>query len=383
MIIYDKGLLYLNRSIYSELKGSKKHVIFLLITAVIAALIGYTMTCGLFSKRSATLLSENAFFVPDKPITKPGTAHLYKALCFGIEVSTYKEETVILKDSVTDKNLPGEQSSTDTPLPEESDSEKYNPKLLPILTCDISSKNVLALNNTTSKRPNVKKLLMADYDFGYDINSTEPLVLIIHTHATECYSRENSTYYDETSATRTEDKNNNMIAVGKVLAETLNNSGIVALHSETMHDAGSYRDAYSLSAATIKSYLEEYPSIRYVLDLHRDAIMYESGAKARPITEVNGRKAAQMMILVGTDAGGADFPDWETNLSLALKLCEKIGTTSDTLMRSTAIRGASYNEQYTTGSLLIEVGSDGNTLSEAKYSAELLGYALADLIKGN
>ncbi|HIX32974.1 MAG TPA: stage II sporulation protein P, partial [Candidatus Gemmiger avium] len=38
-----------------------------------------------------------------------------------------------------------------------------------------------------------------------------------------------------------------------------------------------------------------------------------------------------------------------------------------------------YNQDLTTGSLLIEIGSHGNTLSEAVYSGQLVGEALAGL----
>jgi stage II sporulation protein P len=110
--------------------------------------------------------------------------------------------------------------------------------------------------------------------------------------------------------------------------------------------------------------------------------MYDDSSKAKAVCKIDGENAAQIMILAGTDAGGADFPHWRKNLSLALKIAEKTENEYPGIMRSVALRGASYNQQYTDGSLLIEIGTDGNTLSEAKRSGEFFAKSFAKLIKG-
>lgn len=332
---------------------------------------------------AANRLADNAFYIPQKSTLTFNGRTLLREVCFGGEYYDMEEKTVILHDNTSTPEISSENTEV---LPEsgikaETSYEKDIGNMLPIISCDLSCEDIFTLNNTTGEHPDTEKLLRADYDFGYDPTSSNPLVLIVHTHATECYSREDSTYYDPNSSTRSTDNNVNMIAVGEVLADTLNNSGINTIHCTVQHDAESYRDSYTLAAKSIKEYISKYPSIRYVFDLHRDAVMYESGAKARAVTELDGKKAAQIMILAGTDAGGADFPDWEKNLTLALKLADKMSGEYPGLMRPIALRGASYNEQYTNGSLLIEIGTDGNTLSQAKYSAKLLGSALSELIK--
>ncbi len=333
------------------------------------------------SKVTAYSLAENSFYVPESKSFTINKEAVLKTLCFGTSSVLYGEETLVL-ESKYEQSKPKTPSSTANPIEapaNEADdtNEEVNITSIP---CDLSSSDPLVLNNTTSLHPDTERLLNAAYDFAYSENGSGPLVLILHTHASECYiypADENAL-----KSGRTTDTELNMTAVGKTLADTLNSQGISTVHDTTQHDAVSYRDSYSLAADTIKAYLKEYPSIRYVIDLHRDAIVYENGEKARPICEVDGENAAQMMILVGTDAGGADFDHWEKNLSLGLKLNERLSSDYPGLMRSLALRGASYNEQYTEGSLLIEVGAHGNTLAEAKHSAELLGTALADLIKG-
>ena len=334
--------------------------------------------------RISDYLSYNAFYSPS-PYQRRGfdaNALLGKAF-FGQTPREPEEPIVILPNKTTSEN-----NNTDDKLSPEWNISENHPvkttptKSYPIINCDISTDSPLLLNNSTSKRPDTELLLASAYDYGYDPESTKPLVLVIHTHATECYSRESSTYFEEGSKTRTVDDRYNMVAVGDVFTKVLEENGVHALHCTVLHDENSYSDAYSFAAASIREYIKEYPSIKYVFDLHRDSIVYESGAKARPVTEIDGKEAAQIMFVSGTDAGGADFPHWQKNLSFTLKLTDKLSKQYPSLVRTTALRGASYNQQYTEGSVLVEIGADGNTLSQAKYSAELLAKTVAELIKG-
>ncbi len=334
--------------------------------------------------RIADYLSFNAFYSPSpyKKYIFDGNRLLSEAF-FGKSPSEPEEPIIILPNTPAPEHSDtNDKLSPEWSIPEYPSDSTDTEKMYPIISCDISTDDHRLLNNSTSKRPDSEKLLLSTYDFGYSAESTEPLVLVIHTHATECYSREKSTYFEEGSKTRTVDEKYNMIAVGKVFSEALEENGIPTVHCTVLHDAESYSDSYSLAAASIREYIKEYPSIKYVFDLHRDAIVYENGAKARPVTTVDGKEAAQIMFVAGTDAGGADFPHWQKNLSFTLKLTERLSAKYPALVRTTALRGASYNQQYTEGSVLVEIGSDGNTLSQAKYSAELLANTFAELIKG-
>ena len=167
------------------------------------------------------------------------------------------------------------------------------------------------------------------------------------------------------------------------MADLLNEAGIPTLHCEIMHDLESYNRSYNLAADTIQRYLSEYPSIQYVFDVHRDAIVKTNGDLVRPITLINGEIAAQIMLLVGTNEQGADHPNWETNFTVAAKLQKKLTTDYNNFARPINIRGASFNEQFTPGSLLIEVGSSGNSLQEAKTAAKYLTYAIIEMITEN
>ena len=106
-----------------------------------------------------------------------------------------------------------------------------------------------------------------------------------------------------------------------------------------------------------------------------------SGSILRPVTVVDGEATAQVMCVVGSDYGGANHPDWQNNFSFALKLRSKLNQKNEKLCRPVYLRASAYNQQYAPISLLLEVGSSGNYLSEAKAAARLCAEAIADIIK--
>ncbi len=244
------------------------------------------------------------------------------------------------------------------------------------------------ISNATSLSPDIASLFSASYPLPPAdelAGEGEPLVLIIHTHGTEAYSDENSISYSEAnSAPRSSDTEKNVVAVGKVMSNIFTERGISNIHCTIMHDRESYKDSYSRAAATIKEYLQKYPSIKYVFDVHRDSIVKTNGEKVRPVFEHNGEAVAQVMSVVGTNELGADFPNWENNLNIALKLHTLLEEKYGNISRPINLRGAAFNEHFSEASLLLEVGSCGNTLSEAKAAGILLADTLADIIlKGN
>lgn len=209
----------------------------------------------------------------------------------------------------------------------------------------------------------------------------EPLVLVLHTHATECYTEEGVSSYDPDTSFRSSDPQKNMVAVGKVFTDTLELNGIPTIHCQVLHDEESYNASYTRSLESVKYYLNKYPSIKYVFDLHRDAIIRENGDLIKTECTVDSYTSAQMMSVVGTNALGADHPNWHDNMTLAIKLQSALISEYPDLTRPVNIRGASFNQQYAPGSLLFEIGSCGNTLDEAKRCAVYLAEALSDIIK--
>lgn len=214
--------------------------------------------------------------------------------------------------------------------------------------------------------------------FSVELNSDEPQVLIMHTHATESYETVDRAWCDPNYSARNTDTSQNMVAVGAEMARTLNAAGINTLQDATLHDYPSYNGSYEKSNATVRSYLEKYPSIKVVLDVHRDAIQREDGTRVKPVVEIDGQKAAQVMIICGADLNG-NLPNFKQNLRFASRWQDQMETLYPGLARPVLFDYRYYNQDLTTGSLLIEMGGHGNTLQEAIYSARLVGKALAAL----
>ncbi len=212
-----------------------------------------------------------------------------------------------------------------------------------------------------------------------ELNS-EPQVLIMHTHTTETYEPYERDAYDASFNYRTTDSSKNMVMVGDAIAKKLEKSGIAVIHDATIHDYPSYTGSYERSGATVQGILAQYPSIKVVLDIHRDAISQE-GIISQPVAEIKGKKAAQVMIISGCDDGTMGMPNYMQNFRFACLLQQQMESDYPGLTRPILFDYRKYNQNLTTGSLLIEVGSHGNTLEQAKYSGELIGASLARALK--
>ena len=206
--------------------------------------------------------------------------------------------------------------------------------------------------------------------------SGEPLVLIMHTHTTESYEPEAREYYDASFSSRTTDLEKSVVAVGEKIAKELETAGIGVLHDETVHDYPRYTGAYDRSAVTVAEYLQDYPSIKIVIDVHRDAIE-EDGVRYAPVVEINGKEAAQVMIICGC----TNVPQYRYNLRIAARLQSQMESDFPGLTRPILFDERNYNQEMTHGSFLIEMGSSANSLDEALYSGELVGKSLAEVLK--
>ena len=207
-----------------------------------------------------------------------------------------------------------------------------------------------------------------------------PQVLIVHTHGSEAYTMPPGEEYVPSGDCRTTDTNFSVVRVGEEIAAVLEAAGIRVLHDKTLHDYPSYSGAYNRSLAAVERYLERYPSIVMVLDIHRDAISDSAGNVYKVVSGVAGVNAAQMAFVIGTDGGGLSHPGWRENLKLAAAIQQTLCADFPTLMRPITVRNSRYNQHTTAGSLLVEVGAAGNSLDEALLSARLLGEAIVDTV---
>lgn len=238
----------------------------------------------------------------------------------------------------------------------------------------------LMFNNQTEYGIDVQSLLAEKPKIEFTDNG-QPQILIIHTHASESYGYKRT--YPLSDTDRTQDKEYNMVRIGKELKTHLENRGYNVLHDDTIHDFPSYTSSYKRAGETIQKYLYDYPSIVAVFDLHRDALIDANGKSTGFISEQNGEECAQIMMVCGTDQNNLKFDTWEENLRFAFKIQDYMEKHYPGLMRPINIRKERFNLHLTNGSILFEIGSNGNSLVQAinsvKYLADGIDNVISDL----
>ena len=239
--------------------------------------------------------------------------------------------------------------------------------------------NITVRNTTPSHSVDIKSAVEKNATLQI-ADKRAPTVLIFHTHTTESYELLNYGWYTTEYVTRSNSPDRNMVRVGTAICEELTKMGIGVVHDTEIHDT-KYTGAYDRSRESITQIMAENPSIQVVIDVHRDAIKQSDGTRIKPTAEINGKKAAQIMIIAGCEDGKVtDFPRWEENLTFALQLQKTAETDYPGLMRPVLFSARKYNMDVTPCSVLLEVGSDSNTLEEAEYSGHLIGKALGELL---
>ncbi len=234
-------------------------------------------------------------------------------------------------------------------------------------------------NTTSTKKPDFAALIKEGPALEIS-DKAEPCVLIFHTHTTESYLLADTGNFYEDYETRSMENSMNMVRVGDEICKVLELNGIGYIHDTNIYDE-SYNGAYSRSRVTVEKYLKEYPSIKIVLDVHRDAIYYSDTSHCKPTAEINGRKAAQIMIITGAEEGYiTDFPHWEDNLKFALCFQKTAEEIFPGLMKPLYFCQRKYNMDTAKCSLLLEIGTDANTLDEAMYSGHLAGQVISKII---
>ena len=205
-----------------------------------------------------------------------------------------------------------------------------------------------------------------------DVNLGEgPQILIVHSHGSEAYSQNDGDTYEESDPYRTTDCTHNVVKVGEEIATVFRAHGFQVIHDTTLFDYPSYNEAYDRSKAAVEQWLEKYPTIQVVLDVHRDALEGSGGEIYKMVSTEAGEKVAQVMLVIGSSGGGADFPRWKDNLAFAVLLQRNLVRGYTSLARPIVLRNSRYNQQLLPGSILVEVGGHGNTLTEAIAGARL------------
>lgn len=198
---------------------------------------------------------------------------------------------------------------------------------------------------------------------------TEPLILLYHTHTTESYLPESGHSHSNPD----KEERGDIVKVGAYLKNILEkNYGIPTLHCDKIHDSYPFRESYLRSQVTLKEYLEKYPSIKMVFDIHRDAT---PGITAT--CTINNAATSTVLLVVGTDRMGLAHPKWKANHQFANELTQGMNQYYPGLSSGIIVSDARYNQHLHEKALILEIGDHNSTLEEAYRAADAFGAILA------
>ena len=333
----------------------------------------------IFARFLSALVITSAFFV----CKNPAMSHILNSINVDKAISdtftVYRTSSDTFFDQLRTSAIP--EGKKDTPVfnPEVvNELENENQPQTPVYETQVKYYNSgdfinyddVLIKNHTKYEVNVENLME---NYTPPQKKKEPQVLILHTHATEGFA--------DQSTSRTTDTQRNVVKIGEVLEKSLENKGFNVLHDIVLHDYPNYNGSYKNSLATAEWYLEHYPEIDIVFDIHRDAIVNEKGERTKLTYNINGKKAAQLMIVTGTNQGGLNHDNWQENLKFAIGLQGVANKMYEGLMRPVDLRVERFNGHVTKNTLIVEFGTDGNALEEALISAELFAEIINEYIK--
>lgn len=277
-------------------------------------------------------------------------------------------------------STPPEQPGEDTAEPRisagETDASVVTKTMGPSSSVSYLRAGDLYVANRAKKQADVAALAKGKLDLAL---SDGPQILILHSHGSEAYTPQGEQdTYSPSDPYRTTDCAHNVVRVGEEMARIFREAGFSVVHDTNLYDYPAYNGAYDRSLEATQRWLAQFPSLKIILDVHRDALGDEQ-VIYKVISEEKQGAAAQVMLVVGTDNGGF-HPLWEENLSFALHLQQQMLDDYDSLARPIVLRSSRFNQQLSVGSVLVEVGTHGNSLDEALLGARLFAQSAAEVL---
>lgn len=286
------------------------------------------------------------------------------------EADTEASSALVNESLFTPPSSVAEASSDEEAPTETTDGSPI--KELTITKADGGGTGGIYISNQSGLSYNLKDMLNHPHTIAKNSSTDEPTVFILHTHATEAYV--------DSDGQRSQDTEKNVVHIGDVLAKTLESQGIGVVHCRKLIDVPSYNQSYNRAMGIIEAQMKETPSVKVILDVHRDSMITKSELQYKVVSEIDGKKCAQLMMVMGTNAGGLYHPNWRKNLNFAVNLQKQILAEYPTLMRPVNLRKQRFNEQATTGSMILECGTSANTISEVETSIKAFGKQLAQAL---
>lgn len=272
------------------------------------------------------------------------------------------------------------------PVPDEDDPDALPLREVTLLPVSANggylTDGTVTVNNDSPYSVDIPALL--ERDPKQKASAEGPQILIIHTHASESYLPDERDMYIPTDIERTEDTRYNVVRLGDEMATRLEALGLTVIHDRDINDYPTYSGSYNRTLAKIEEYVKQYPTIQVVFDIHRDSISGKDGTMYKTVCDSEYGKTAQMMFVVGSDGTGLPHDGWRDNLAFAAQMQDRLLEACSTLMRPIHLRKERFNQHATPGSLILEVGTAANSLTEALRAITLFcdatGPYLAELL---
>lgn len=319
---------------------------------------------------------------PEKGISKENTNSLLQSILVS-QISTIKG----IDEKSSSQKMAEEEKTENLENTEETNGETQEEtgeiKLAKEgLTTEVVTPNPIAESYNVTYN-NVKIKNQTDYELTNeiltpDITIENKNIVIFHTHSCESYTSSPAYTYTPTGNFRTTDLNFTVTRVGTELETYLKQYGYNVIHNTDYHDYPSYNGSYTKSLQTVENILQTTPS-DIIIDLHRDAI--GSRSDYAPTVKIGDEEAAQIMFVIGTNAGGLYHPNWQQNLKFAIKIQEKAEEMYPGLFKPIMLTTSRYNQHTGKFANIMEVGATGNTLEQCLTSMKYLSKIMAEVIK--
>ena len=281
------------------------------------------------------------------------------------QISSFK-----IVENIDESNILTSKNADQSQNEEETENDKN-------ITTEIITKNPIK-DGSNIVLGNVKIKNETNYQLTEDllnnaISIENKNIILFHTHSCESYTSSEKYPYTPTGNYRTTDLNFTVTRVGTELETYLKKYNYNVVHNTDYHDYPAYNGSYTRSLKTVENILQTTPS-DIIIDVHRDAI--GSRNDYAPTVKIGDEEAAQLMFVIGTDAGGLWHPNWRENLKFALKIQSKAEEMYPGLFKTMMLTESRYNQHTGKYASIIEVGATGNTLEQCltsmKYLAEVM-----------
>ena len=281
------------------------------------------------------------------------------------QISSFK-----IVENINESNILTSKNEDQSQNEEETENDKN-------ITTEIITKNPIK-DGSNIVLGNVKIKNETNYQLTEDllnnaISIENKNIILFHTHSCESYTSSEKYPYTPTGNYRTTDLNFTVTRVGTELETYLKKYNYNVVHNTDYHDYPAYNGSYTRSLKTVENILQTTPS-DIIIDIHRDAI--GSRNDYAPTVRIGDEEAAQLMFVIGTDAGGLWHPNWRENLKFALKIQSKAEEMYPGLFKTMMLTESRYNQHTGKYASIIEVGATGNTLEQCltsmKYLAEVM-----------